>query len=68
MVNDVIDRLQIKNAQAIQIRAEEHKGKYAVVTRAVSKLPELLNWSSHLYEKSQINAIPNGLIAYKGEI
>ena len=67
VVNDVIDRLQIKNAEAIQIRAEEHKGKdHFVVTRAVSKLPELLNWSSHLYERSQINAIPNGLIAYKG--
>lgn len=67
VVSDVIDRLQIKNATAKQVRAEEHKGKYHfIVTRAVSRLPELLSWTGHLFEKNQINAIPNGLIAYKG--
>lgn len=46
VVNDVIEKLQLKNVVAITGRAEHYRGKYRyVVTRAVAPLPKLLEWT-----------------------
>lgn len=67
VVQAVSDALELKNITAIHTRAESHKGQYHfVISRAVATLHELLNWSFDKWKKEQINALPNGLIAYKG--
>lgn len=46
VVNDVIERLQLKNTTAINCRAEQYNGKYRyVVTRAVAPLPKIMEWT-----------------------
>ncbi len=67
VVNEVADSLQLKNVKAYHRRAEEHKEKFHyIVTRAVAPFSDLVRWTYHSFEKKEINAYPNGLIAYKG--
>jgi len=68
VVNDIIEKLRLKNAKAIHGRAEELKGaKFDyVVTRAVASIEKLQNWTQRLLKEEQINARPNGIIALKG--
>ena len=67
VVQDIIQRLSIKNASAFHRRAEEHKNKYDfVVSRAVTSVDKLYEWSYNLIKSKQINAIPNGMICLKG--
>jgi 16S rRNA (guanine527-N7)-methyltransferase len=67
VVQGVAEALQLKNVEAYHERAEKIKGKFDfVVSRAVTVLPELLQWSHGKYERRQINGIPNGLICLKG--
>ncbi len=67
VVHDIIEQLQLKNAIAQQLRAEENKNKYDfVVSRAVAQLDQLWDWSRPLLRQQQINALPNGLICLKG--
>jgi len=67
VVKELIKALELKNVNAIHIRAEEMKGKYDfVISRAVAPLKQLMEWSGHLYSKHQYHGIPNGLICLKG--
>ena len=67
VVSDVISELKISNAAAVCSRAEETTGSFDyVVSRATAPLNELYKWSRKLISKTQINAIPNGIICLKG--
>jgi len=68
VVNDIIDKLQLKNAKGIHGRVEEIKNTQYdyVITRAVATIDKLQNWTHHLIKDEQINALPNGIIALKG--
>lgn len=68
VVQDVVEKLELKNATAQQVRAEELKKRKFdfVVTRAVAVLPTLLMWCQKLFKEEGIHAIPNGIIALKG--
>ena len=68
VVNDIIEKLELKNATAQQIRSEELKSRKFdfVVVRAVAALPQLLIWSQKFFKQKHQHAIPNGLIALKG--
>ena len=68
VVNDIIEKLSLKNAIGIKGRAEETKGAIYdyVVTRAVATIDKLQMWTQHLIKEEQINARPNGIIALKG--
>lgn len=68
VVQDVIETLELKNASAQQVRAEELKNmRYDfVVTRAVAELAQLRIWSQRLFKTKHTHAMPNGLVALKG--
>ena len=68
VVQDVIEKLELKNAKAQQVRAEElKKMRYDfVVTRAVAELNQLRIWGQRLFKTQHSHALPNGLIALKG--
>ncbi len=67
VVEDVISRLDLKNATAINERAEkiDQKVDY-VVSRATAPLSDLYKWSRSKINSVQKNAIPNGIICLKG--
>ncbi len=59
--------LGLKNVEAEQIRAEQLKDQYDfVVSRAVTRLPEFVNWVRKNISEKQKNAIPNGILYLKG--
>ncbi len=68
VVQDIIEKADIQNATAQQIRAEELKKRkfQFIVTRAVAALPQLQIWTRRLFSEKEKNNMPNGLIALKG--
>lgn len=67
VVKAVSESLGLKNVTAEQIRAEQLKNKYDfVVSRAVTRLPEFLNWVRKNISMKQQNAVPNGILYLKG--
>lgn len=62
-IQDVINKLDIKDVEIIHIRAEEYKNKFdLVVSRAVARIDKLVNYTMHLLNN-------NGtFIAMKGNI
>lgn len=62
-LNQTIQKLNLKNIEAIHTRSEDYKGEFDIVTsRAVANLKKLIPWCIHLVKK-------NGLmIAMKGNI
>ena len=68
VVQDVIEKANILNATAAQVRAEElKKMKFDfIVTRAVAVMPQLRIWTQRLFKEKEMNIQPNGLIALKG--
>lgn len=67
VVRNVIQSLQLENVTAEQIRAEQLYGKYDfVVSRAVTRLPEFVNWVQNNIRRKQQNAISNGILYLKG--
>ena len=68
VVNEVIQALNLKNVEAIQMRAEELKKVRFdfVVTRAVAGLNKLIPWSRRLLKTKHLHKLPNGIIALKG--
>lgn len=67
VVSDVIDRLGLTNAKAMQIRAEALDGEFDfVVSRAVTTLPEFVPWVKKKISKSQYNKLRNGILYLKG--
>ena len=62
-LNKVIKELNLKDIEAIHIRAEEYHNKFDVVTaRAVANIEKLLDYTMHLLNKD------GELIAMKGDI
>ena len=67
VVSDVIDRLDLTNTKAMQIRAEQLDGEYDfVVSRAVTTLGEFVPWVKKKISKTQYNALHNGILYLKG--
>ncbi|MEL6718098.1 MAG: 16S rRNA (guanine(527)-N(7))-methyltransferase RsmG [Bacteroidota bacterium] len=68
VVQEIIQAIDLKNANAQQIRAEELKGKKFdfIVSRAVASLDKLIPWSKRLLKRKHRHAYPNGLFALKG--
>ncbi len=67
-VQAILQELQLPNATAQAIRAEELKGRRFdfVLARAVAPLERLLHWSRPLLRKQLRHALPNGLLVLKG--
>lgn len=67
VVNDVVERLGLKNTKAMQIRAEQLEGEYDfVVSRAVTTLGEFVPWVKKKISKTQYNPLRNGILYLKG--
>ena len=67
VVQDVINRLGLKNATCQQIRCEELKTKYDfIVSRAVTSFPEFVGFTKELLNQRAYNSIKNGIIYLKG--
>ena len=67
VVSDVLDRLDLKNSKAMQIRAEQLDGEYDfVVSRAVTTLGEFVPWVKKKISKSQYNDLRNAILYLKG--
>lgn len=62
-LNDIIEKLSLKNIKAIHARGEEFKGDFDIVTaRAVANTEKLLKYTMHLVNKQGL------LIAMKGNV
>ncbi len=67
VVEAVAEALELENVNVQHVRAEEFKQKADfVVSRAVAKLDKLFAYSERLISNKQKNALPNGLLAFKG--
>ncbi|MDA3905594.1 MAG: 16S rRNA (guanine(527)-N(7))-methyltransferase RsmG [Bacteroidales bacterium] len=68
VVQDVIDKLGLKNVRAEQKRAENVKKVRFdfIVSRAVTNLPKFLSWVQHNISSKQKNKLRNGILYIKG--
>jgi 16S rRNA (guanine527-N7)-methyltransferase len=67
VIQDISSQLSLDNIKSSHMRAEENKEKYDfVVTRAVSNILNLMQWTRNNYSHKHRNQVPNGLIALKG--
>ncbi|WP_167619766.1 16S rRNA (guanine(527)-N(7))-methyltransferase RsmG [Maribellus sediminis] len=67
VVKNVAEALGLENITAEQVRAEQLRDKYDfVVSRAVTRLPEFVQWINFNISKKQINPLPNGILYLKG--
>jgi 16S rRNA (guanine527-N7)-methyltransferase len=67
VVRDIADRLNLKNVDARQCRAEAvHKQFDFITGRAVKNLPEFFSWIKNNLRRGQRNSIPNGVLYWKG--
>jgi 16S rRNA (guanine527-N7)-methyltransferase len=67
VVKDLIDRLELKNVQALQVRAEAIDRKFDFITgRAVKNLPEFFGWIQGNLRSGKRHSIPNGVLYWKG--
>ena len=67
VAQEVSDAIGLKNCHPEHLRGEDEKGKYDfVVSRAVMPLPDLVKIVRKNIAKTQLNALPNGIICLKG--
>lgn len=67
VVNEAIELLSLDNVTAEHVRVEDHKIKYDfVVSRAVTNMSQLIQWTHSKIKDNHINIVPNGTIALKG--
>ncbi|MAP96684.1 MAG: 16S rRNA (guanine(527)-N(7))-methyltransferase RsmG [Acidimicrobiaceae bacterium] len=67
VVEEVIKELELNNVELEWSRAEDLDFSYDfLVTRAVAKMPTLINWSKGRFNNDSIHQIENGIIALKG--
>lgn len=67
VVQDVINRLELKNATCQQIRCEQLTEKYDfIVSRAVTSFPDFVSLTKGLIKQRPSNSIKNGIIYLKG--
>ena len=67
VVKEIADALGLKNVKAEQIRAENVKGEFDfIVSRAVTKMDDFVNWTRKKIAKKQRHEIKNGILYLKG--
>ena len=67
VVDEVVKELGLKNINSQWSRAEDLDYSYDfLVTRAVAKMPTLINWSKGQFNNYSFHDIENGIIALKG--
>ena len=67
VVQDICEKLNIRNVTAIHQRAEKVKGKFDfVISRAVTRMNRFLPWTRGKFESKSINDLPNGILYLKG--
>lgn len=67
VVQDLIDKLDLKNVEASQIRAEAVNKQFDFITgRAVKNLPEFFGWIKGNLRRGKSHSIPNGVLYWKG--
>ena len=67
VVNDIADKMQLKNVVGIHERAENVQGQFDfIVSRAVTRLNKFIPWTKGKMRKKNINELPNGLLYLKG--
>ena len=67
VVENVVKELKLNNVISYCSRAEELDLKFDfLVTRAVAKMPKIINWSRGNFNLESNNEIKNGIIALKG--
>ena len=67
VVNNIVKELGLKNVRSKWSRSENLNFKCDfLVTRAVAKIPKIIEWSRDKFNIDSINNIPNGIIALKG--
>jgi len=67
VVRDIAQRLNLKNVDARQLRAEQMNRQFDFVTgRAVKNLPEFFGWIKNNLRRGQRNSLPNGVLYWKG--
>lgn len=67
VVEVVSNELQLNNVQAVHGRAETVKGEFDfIVSRAVTTMPQFVNWIKNKVKKKQINSLKNGILYLKG--
>ena len=67
VVDNVVKELKLNNVISYCSRVEELDLKFDfLVTRAVAKMPKIINWSRGKFKLESNNEIKNGIIALKG--
>ena len=67
VVDNVVKELKLNNVISYCSRVEELDLKFDfLVTRAVAKMPKIINWSRGNFNLESNNEIKNGIIALKG--
>lgn len=67
VVNSVAESLGLTNLKGIQQRADQIPRKFDfVVSRAVTQMPEFVNWVWNKITPRGFNALPNGILYLKG--
>jgi 16S rRNA (guanine527-N7)-methyltransferase len=67
VVETVYKELGLDNCMAMQLRAEEVKGKFDfVVSRAVTTLPVFTGWVKNCISNKSNHSVPNGILYLKG--
>jgi 16S rRNA (guanine527-N7)-methyltransferase len=67
VVESICQSLQLQNCRVRCIRAEELREQFDfIVCRAVTTIPQLINWSRNLITGISRNYLPNGILALKG--
>ena len=67
VVQDLVDRLDLKNVSALQARAETVNRQFDFITgRAVKNLPEFFGWIKGNLRRGERHSVPNGVLYWKG--
>ena len=67
VVNDLIKKLDLKNAEAVQERVENINYDFDfIVSRAVTALPQFTKWTRKNIAKGNKNKLKNGILYLKG--
>lgn len=67
VVNEVANSLQLTNVKAEQMRAQNVTGNFDfIVSRAVTNMPDFVNWVKGKIAKKQNNELHNGILYLKG--
>ena len=67
VVDEVSEALNLTNVRGEHARAEKIKGEYDfIVSRAVTRMSNFLNWTKNKISKTQNHELQNGILALKG--